>query len=82
MAEVSDWLLKKIERLEDEVADKGGKPWRGEVLYKGEVMWILDADTEDDLEKKAWSILPLARPMASEDDDDPDADMVTFVPLE
>lgn len=77
----SDWLLVKIDRMEDEDRPDS-KQYRGEVLYKGELMWIIDADTEEELEQEAYAAKHKAQVMASSDDGDPDADLITFFSLE
>lgn len=78
----SDWILVKTERMED--PDRpDSKPWRGEVIFRGETMWIVDGDTEEELEDAAWDAKRKAMKMAELDaDGDPDADMTTVMDLD
>lgn len=78
----ADWILVKTERIED--PDRpDSKAWRGEVIHKGETLWIIDADTEEELEDRAWEVKRKALNMIGEDiDGDPDADLTTVMDLE
>lgn len=84
----SDWLLKVIELEEESMPGQssllgtGGMPrygYRGEILYKGETMYILDADSEEELESKAMSLLYIARRQITDPDDE--VGLISYTPL-
>ena len=70
------WLLKVIER--GYYGDAGDvdapdeyqlKDFRGELMFKGKVHWILDADTEEELEALAREKMVIAKKINGEEQD-------------